>query len=230
MQTEAFSYERDMAPLTYFAGRICHDLNNLITSSMGAASLLEMKLRVAKINTLESEVSRLQHSINNYQIFTQRLGQLFLGTSDLKIATPFHMVLDSSCEGLSRSISIKPVSKQIMAQVDAAQMTIALKEIILNAIESSQPDGLIEVSADLVQREGRPCIHFVCKDCGKGIQPEDMPKIFTPFFSKMKRGNLVGLGLSQAGNILYQHGSVLTVHSLAGIGTTVEFFLEADLV
>jgi nitrogen-specific signal transduction histidine kinase/ActR/RegA family two-component response regulator len=60
------------------------------------------------------------------------------------------------------------------------------------------------------------------KDDGRGIAPETMPHIFTPFFTTKPVGVGVGLGLSTAQDIAKKHGGEVRVTSELGKGTTVE--------
>ena len=230
MNTAVFNYDADIKPLVYFAGRICHDLNNLITSSMGATSLLELKISMLPSVNLETEMERVNKSVNNYRAFTQRLSQIFFDVSETKIALDINLVLDSACENLSRPVEKHRLEQARKVMMDGTQISLAMGEIIQNAIDSSAPDGQISVQITNFQKNDKEWIKFTCQDQGKGIIPEHLPQVFTPFFSAGKRGNLVGLGLPRAGHIVYQHGSLVHIHSEPGKGTTVEFDLPVHYV
>jgi signal transduction histidine kinase len=61
-------------------------------------------------------------------------------------------------------------------------------------------------------------------DNGFGISPEDLRKIFLPFFTaKKKRG--LGLGLPICDRIIKNHGGRIKVESQPGQGTTFEIYL-----
>jgi len=222
MGSTAFDYERDIAPLSYFAGRICHDLNNLITSSMGAASLLELKLSMQPQVNLSTEIERVNKSISNYRTFTQRLGQIFFEVSETRISVNPNIVLKSACEQLPRDIELVLLQGDEKVSMEPSQIAAAIKEIVLNAIEASSDDQPITLRAEPVAGK----IRITCEDRGRGIKPELLPRLFTPFFSEGKRGNLVGLGLPQAGYILHQHGSTVKISSEPGQGTIVSFDLD----
>jgi signal transduction histidine kinase len=55
-------------------------------------------------------------------------------------------------------------------------------------------------------------------DTGKGMPPEDVEKVFEPFFSKKDKGT--GLGLAIVFNIIKNHNGEITLESLEGKGTT----------
>ena len=66
------------------------------------------------------------------------------------------------------------------------------------------------------------------QDNGKGISPEDLSKIFDPFFTSGKeRGT--GLGLAICRNIIDAHGGTLNATSQVGIGTVFSVWLPLTL-
>jgi signal transduction histidine kinase len=64
----------------------------------------------------------------------------------------------------------------------------------------------------------------VC-DCGEGIAPESLPKIFEPFYTTKPVGEGTGLGLAAVHGIVANHGGVIEVDSEPGAGTTFSVFL-----
>ena len=62
-------------------------------------------------------------------------------------------------------------------------------------------------------------------DTGKGIAPENLQKIFDPFFSTKEIGKGTGLGLSISYKIVQQHGGRISVESSVGTGTTFRVWL-----
>jgi len=61
------------------------------------------------------------------------------------------------------------------------------------------------------------------KDSGSGIKPEDMGKIFEPFFSTRRQGT--GLGLAISKQLIESHLGCIQIHSVPGKGTTVLVYL-----
>jgi len=64
-------------------------------------------------------------------------------------------------------------------------------------------------------------------DTGSGIPPEEMDKIFRPFYTTKSPGKGTGLGLSTSLNIIKNHGGFLAVNSEVGRGTEFKFYLPA---
>ena len=63
-------------------------------------------------------------------------------------------------------------------------------------------------------------------DTGKGIRPEDLPKIFDFYFSTKKNGT--GIGLAIALQIVEKHGGTIRVKTLAGRGSRFSVYLPID--
>ena len=61
-------------------------------------------------------------------------------------------------------------------------------------------------------------IEIIIKDTGKGIPPEDLEKIFDPFYTTKPKGSGLGLGISK--EIIENHGGSLKLESELGKGTT----------
>jgi signal transduction histidine kinase len=69
------------------------------------------------------------------------------------------------------------------------------------------------------------------QDRGIGIDPEDLPRLFTPFFrtdrSRSRASGGVGLGLAMARRIVEAHGGTVSAESRASAGTTLRVTLPA---
>jgi len=64
------------------------------------------------------------------------------------------------------------------------------------------------------------------KDNGPGIDPDDLPSIFDPFFTAKSQGS--GLGLTTVNRIVTAHRGHVTVCSEMGAGTEFKIYLPPD--
>jgi len=87
-----------------------------------------------------------------------------------------------------------------------------------NALDAIAIDGKISVHSC---RPGPDRIEVAIADNGCGIAPDDLPKIFLPFFSTKPPGKGTGLGLALAGSILQEHGGSICIDSAPRNGATV---------
>ena len=113
--------------------------------------------------------------------------------------------------GVRLESASSPARLEILA--DPALLEQVLINLVLNACEAVR--GLdrprVEIAASLDER-GRPVIQV--RDNGRGISPENLDKIFVPFFSTKEGGSGIGLSLSR--QIMRLHGGSISVASRAG--------------
>jgi signal transduction histidine kinase len=114
--------------------------------------------------------------------------------------------------------------------IDPSSMEQAFLNIILNAQNAMPKGGTFTVSTlPFPQRKddgkGAPEVQVIFEDTGVGIPPENLPKIFNPFFSTRPDGT--GLGLSITKNIVEQNGGRVEVKSEVNVGTKFIITLPA---
>ncbi len=104
--------------------------------------------------------------------------------------------------------------------LDPDLMQQALLNISLNAIKAMPEGGKFSVETRAEEREGDipGAIKIVFTDSGDGITPENLGRIFIPFFTTRHQGT--GLGLSITQRIVEQHKGELGVESAPGRGAT----------
>ncbi|MBX2972106.1 MAG: CHASE3 domain-containing protein [Flavobacteriales bacterium] len=118
-----------------------------------------------------------------------------------------------SLKGMISAVSISPGLPEVM--VDPELMDLAITNIAVNAVEAMEPEkGHL---AFTVSRDPSAVVMEIT-DNGRGIPPENIPRLFEPFYSGRPGG--LGLGLTAARSILYSHGVQLDVRSTVGEGTT----------
>ena len=75
-------------------------------------------------------------------------------------------------------------------------------------------------------------LRVAVRDEGIGIDPQDLPRLFTPFFrtdrSRARGTGGVGLGMALAKRIVEAHGGSIAVESRPGLGTTVTFLVPGE--
>jgi signal transduction histidine kinase len=99
------------------------------------------------------------------------------------------------------------------ALIDRELFKQALLNLTLNA-EQAMPDGG-EIVLQVRSEGDTVCLDVI--DSGKGIDPEDLPKLFRPFHTTKPGGT--GLGLATTRNIVRAHGGEIDVQSEPGHGT-----------
>ncbi|HZY82006.1 MAG TPA: ATP-binding protein [Cyclobacteriaceae bacterium] len=105
--------------------------------------------------------------------------------------------------------------------VDKEKIKIALLNIIINATEAMEAEkGILKINTEM--REGALVISIA--DNGKGIPPEEIEKLFDPFYTGKQGG--MGLGLTSTKNILDSHAASVEVTSAPKVGTTFTIYFK----
>jgi len=129
-----------------------------------------------------------------------------------------------------RSIQLKRRfgARQDMIEGDADRLEQAFINILLNAIEAIGQKGELSVTTTLEKQAGSKnsrgsTVHICVRDTGPGISPEDLPRIFEPFYTSKPEGT--GLGLAITREIIEQHRGTISVESEPGKGTSFHISL-----
>lgn len=124
--------------------------------------------------------------------------------------------------GVTMQLSYEPVG-EMLAEVDIEKMSLALNNILDNAIKYSQKGGAVEIH---LSKHGQ-LIHGYVKDHGLGIPTKSQPEVFTKFFRAPNILKVVtegsGLGLFLTKDIIGKHDGKVWFESTEGTGTTFFF-------
>ncbi len=95
---------------------------------------------------------------------------------------------------------------------------------MINSLEAMPQGGLLRIRAEAIyNRQNMAVVHI--EDTGVGIPPDQIPKLFDPFFSTRPKGT--GLGLTIVYSIIQEHHGHIRVTSAPGEGST--FTVELPL-
>ena len=109
---------------------------------------------------------------------------------------------------------------RIMVEGDEHQLEQVFVNLITNAQQAMSEGSVGEtlaVEVGLVDDKA----HLSFSDNGPGIESQDLPRIFDPFFSTREVGKGSGLGLSTCYQVISQHGGSIRAESVAGQGATI---------
>lgn len=227
-----------MAALGKMAAGVAHEINNplmLIRESAGwIRDLLEEEDKKALHNyaELQETAEKIEHHVDRAKGVTHRMlgfgrrmdpsrHEVFINTlADQTIA-----FLES--EAAHRNIRIvREYDSQVPTILsDPAQLQQVLLNIIDNAIDAVEKDGLVTVSTKALPEGG--CSVSI-RDSGPGIPADKLKRIFDPFFTTKKVGEGTGLGLAICFSILEKLGGSLSVDSSEGQGATFTVTLPGE--
>ncbi len=111
-------------------------------------------------------------------------------------------------------------------EVDKQKLQQVFLNLIKNGIDAIGRSGKLWITARLLSSgDGAEELEIMIEDNGPGIPPENLKKIFDPFFSTKDVGRGSGLGLYIAHDIVERHGGRINVNSQIGQGTTFTIWL-----
>lgn len=233
---------RNLEATGTLAGGIAHDFNNLLTVILGNLILAEEQ--VGPAGPIYQLLKEIEQASLRARSLTQQFVTFSRGGAPVRKVSSIKQLLEDAvsiamndttvaCE-LTVPENLYPVS------IDFGQMLQAVANILRNAVEASPEKGRVTITAENVDSfssreaesgDGWPerSVLISIRDFGSGIRPEDLPKIFDPYFSTKERGAQkgMGLGLSTAHSIIRKHKGVIKVESRPDMGTTAIVMLPA---
>ena len=165
------------------------------------------------LRTIQRRSEGLLHFVDGYRNLARisKPDLKFFPASDLfaQVAQLLQSRLDEC--GVRLAAFSNPARLEILADPNLLEQVLI--NLVLNACDAVRGEAhpRIELTASLDER-GRPVIQV--RDNGAGIAPENLDKIFVPFFSTKEGGSGIGLSLSR--QIMRLHGGSITVASKPG--------------
>jgi PAS domain S-box-containing protein len=223
-----------------FAGGIAHDFNNILGAILGYG---ERAFRVLPEASDERRyVEQVLNAGSRARALVERI--LTFSRSGMAVRVPVHVqpvvleTIDLLKVRLPKNISVH-------ISLDAADTYVAgdathLHQVVMNLCSNAalaMPDGGTLTVALERERLNEPAtlshgvvgpgefLRLMVKDCGVGIAPEMLERIFNPFFTTRKTGEGTGLGLSLVDGIVRESGGAIDVHSVVGAGTQFDVYL-----
>ena len=112
-------------------------------------------------------------------------------------------------------VALRLSDEVVNGRVDGTKIRRVVENLVLNAFDAMPNGGELRVEEQ--SKDGQ--LFLRVSDTGVGITPENLGKLFTPFFTTKKGGT--GLGLIYSRQVVEAHGGTISVESEAGRGTSV---------
>ncbi len=190
--------------------------------------LTEMLPEHRNKNRLTNEIKFLKGMVTNL-LMSDRLSGPY---ANLELSTIRVSDLINKTTAMFPETKNKIIIKHIppkSVKVDITKTTLALRNLIENAIKYSKKDSKIEISANLFSKNN---ININVKNYGKGINEENQKKITNPFFRIKDKHNDkksgFGMGLSITKKIIDAHNGELIIKSTLNKSTTFSISLSLN--
>jgi PAS domain S-box-containing protein len=235
---EALRQSQRMEAIGQLTGGVAHDFNNLLMVVNGAAEMVRQAVPQASVSLplemITTAVKRGQKLTGHLLSFARRQT---LETEVIDLAETLPNISEMLKRSLRGDIEIRTSApdRPCRTQVDPAELELALLNLGINARDAMPNGGVLSLAVRKVCLTGETEVdglrgEFVAmelKDCGVGIAPEVLPRVFDPYFTTKGAGKGTGLGLSQVYGFAKQSGGTAIIQSKLRRGTTVTIYLPA---
>ncbi len=173
--------------------------------SSSSPNLSEARAHLGKVR---DELQYLKRIVQDFLAFAkeQKLQLVLLDTKVLLESAAQHLMREAKNKSVSLLIDAEPFS----FQGDFSLLTIALVNLLKNAVQISKPGQGVSLTGRRSERTYR----IEVQDNGPGIAPEMQTRVFEPFFTTREKGT--GLGLPLAKKCAEAHHGTLTLRSRPG--------------
>jgi len=235
-----FVQSQKMQAVGQLAGGVAHDFNNLLTAINGHCDLL--LLRHKSDDGDYGDLIQIRQNANRAAALVRQL----LAFSRKQTLRPKVLKISRTLAQLSKLLNRllgEKVNLNIdiddglnLVRVDERQLEQVIMNLVVNARDAMLEGGEVMISArnntltKPLERDRAtvPAGDYVCvcvKDTGTGIPPDNVAKIFEPFYTTKRVGEGTGLGLSTVYGIIKQTGGFVFVNSVVDQGTEFVIFL-----
>ncbi len=229
-------HSEKQASVGRLAAGVAHEINNPLT---GVLTFTHMLLRRNDINDeMRSDLETIANATERVRKIVKGLLDFSRQTSLDREPAEVNRLVKSAVSLMENQALVKgirivfePGQDIPMLTLDRSQMQGALLNIILNALDATQPGEEIRISTNFISSVidmDQKGVEIAITDTGSGIQPDHLDQLFDPFFTTKEVGQGTGLGLAVSLGIVERHGGTIRVQSEVGKGSTFCIWLPLD--
>ena len=217
-----------LASVGEVAAGLAHEIRNPLAAISGAMQVLQQDFRfegehhtLMGIAVRESE--RLNDLIGQFLLYA-RPASSHKRSCDLTLLVRETLALLRTHHDYRDDVEIKEElpDLELWVRADANQLRQVVWNLLLNALQAISSRGRVTVCLRTIGpgEQGKAAmVEMVVSDSGDGIRPEDLQRVFLPFFTTKSGGS--GLGLAIVHRIVEEHGGQVEVRSEWHRGTRV---------
>ncbi|MDO8491487.1 MAG: ATP-binding protein [Dehalococcoidia bacterium] len=219
--------------LGHLAASIAHEINNPLSGALLYTKLVSKKVgsdsfdkgeAVANLSKIESAISHCCNLVRGLLDFARQSAPNLrpVATTEILNNTLALVGHEAQMKRIQVVRDELPSLPPVMADPDQIQQV--LLNLTINAIQAMSEGGKLTLRTSI---EENGMVAISVQDTGCGIPPENLERLFTPFFTTKEKGRGVGLGLAVSYGIVERHGGKIEVQSEVGKGSTFTVRLPA---
>lgn len=217
--------DNKLASIGQMAAGIGHEINNPLNNILSFSTLISRNIAKNAASLDAKSVLSLQHDIDALRNETLRASEIIKGILNFARQMPPQLERFSVKEWLEKSILlVQQTAKTHHITInlhydgndsfegDQAQLQQVIINLLLNAIQASDNNAVIDIHVNCDEEQLKVTIH----DQGSGITEDNLNNIYDPFFTTKEEGDGSGLGLSISLGIIESHQGTLIVENNTG--------------
>ena len=236
-----YQQAQKMEAVGQLTGGIAHDFNNLLMVVMGNLQLVENLVkhdeRATKRIRAATEAAEKGSDLTKRMLAFSR--QQTLQNKELTVNDLVFAMEDMLAQALTAIVSLKimPGADVWPIKADKTMLETAILNLAINARDAMAPKGgvlIVETANRSLSAEycmdhedvhPGDYVEITVTDTGAGIAPENIEKVFQPFFTTKGPEKGSGLGLSMIYGFVKQSGGHVKIYSEVGHGTSVKLYI-----
>jgi len=221
-------FSEQLAAVGELAAGIAHEIRNPLASISGSVQVLSNDLSVGSaerrlMEIIVSESNRLSKILEDFLRFVrpqERRVATFDVALNLSEVMDLFRLSDEVSDAHTIEVDVRPASSELSGDRD--QIRQIVYNVAKNAVRAMAAGGRLRVVGR--EEDAWYSIRFI--DTGRGMNEEELARLFTPFSTAFDGGT--GLGMAIVRRIVEDHGGAIDAESIPGEGTTVTVLLPRD--
>jgi two-component system NtrC family sensor kinase len=218
------------------AAGVAHEINNPLTGILTFTRILQRSKDIgdkdkAHLQKVAESTVRVRKIVKGLLDFSRQTELDQEPTDVNRLIRTVISAMENQALIKGVGLGFNPGEDLPMITLDRNQIQSVLINLIINALDATEQGGAIRVSTGIslsASDTGKKGVEIAVTDTGCGIQPEDLDKLFEPFFSTKEVGKGTGLGLAVSYGIVQRHGGTIRVQSEVGRGSTFTIWLPVE--
>ncbi|MEY4615419.1 MAG: hypothetical protein RJB66_379 [Pseudomonadota bacterium] len=182
-------------------------------------------VQIARLNPQGGSLQAIETEVRNARDVLDRIGQYSGQAQVPSVTIPLFELVESALRSVEGAFLrggvkiIREIQPDLNIKCDVDEFKAALGAVLRNSVEAMEKN--LRKNLTLRARSQNGSIVLEIEDTGEGILPENIQKVFEPFFTTRSTIDHRGLGLAMAAGVFRQHKADVQVKSRMGEGTCI---------
>jgi len=226
--THIATHMEKLSSLGRMAAGIAHEINNPLAGILLFSS--NMSKKVPSEGPFQDGLQVIIRETQRCKTIIQGLLDFSRDSQPRKTEADLNVIMRNAVAVVENEFHLKhvPIDNQltedmVRTHMDGNQILQVFVNILLNALQATPKNGRVKIESHVSQRD--QLVGMTVSDEGYGMTPDELEKIFEPFFSTKSQGT--GLGLAVSYGIVKNHQGTIKAYSTPGRGT--RFVIELPI-